>query len=250
MSYINSIDTEGIQAGLAAAPPTATVDLWPSLDPTRPFTLQTTGVNNFLAVTNQIGANFNIGLTNSFGADLTFGGSSAFGLDGCFGGVVDSEPFKLTFEPSAVFNSPAGNLNGVWITRGSLVSNEPDLTSDIRLKKNVQPLTNCLDKVMRMQGVEFDWNEFAPPWMPQKPHEVGFIAQQLKEVIPDVVKSMDSYPGGIIQEDGLPMKDIMTIDYGKLTAVLTEAIKEQQAQIESLKETVQQLSTKLAECCP
>jgi hypothetical protein len=250
MAYINTVETDGIQAGTAAVPPLATVDLWPSLDPTKPFTLQTTGVNNFIAVTNQIGANFNLGLTNSFGADLTFGASSAFGLDGCFAGVVDAEPFKLTFEPSAAFSSAAGALNGVWTTRGSLVSNEPDSTSDIRLKKNVQPLTNCLDKVLSMQGVEFNWNEFAPPWMPQKNHEVGFIAQQMQEVVPEVVKSMDSYPGGIIQEDGLLMRDIMTIDYGKLTAVLAEAIKEQQTQIEELKKTVQELSTKLAECCP
>jgi len=44
--------------------------------------------------------------------------------------------------------------------------------------------------------------------------------------------------------------DLKDIQYSHLTALLIEAVKEQQEQINTLKETVQELSTKLAECCP
>jgi hypothetical protein len=254
MSYINSIDTEGIQAGLAAAPPAATVDLWPSLDPTRPFTLQTTGVNNFLAVTNQIGANFNIGLTNSFGADLTFGGSSAFGLDGCFAGVIDAEPFKKTFENITSFNAGKGDLRGSWDLNGVFISVGPHTGSDIRLKKNVVPLTaeDCLTKVLKFRPVEFDWID-AYLAKNRNQHEVGLIAQEVREVLPEVVIE-SANPVEIMGEDGLPLtpegEQYLEIDYGKIAPILIGAIQQQQSQIEDLKKTVQELSTKLAQCCP
>ena len=67
-------------------------------------------------------------------------------------------------------------------------------------------------------------------------HEYGLIAQQVEQVIPELV-----------DENSEKTK---LVHYQNLTAVLVEAIKEQQEQINSLKQTVQELSTKLAECCP
>jgi len=87
-------------------------------------------------------------------------------------------------------------------------------TSDATLKTNVETLTGSLDAVKAMRGVSYDWIENGNS-------EVGVIAQEVEEVIPDVVSTND--------------QGIKSVKYGNLVGVLIEAIKEQQAQIDELK---------------
>jgi len=230
MAYINSIDAEGIQAGAALVPPLATVDIWQSIDPTKPFALQTTGVNNLNGLTNQIGTHNAFGLSNAFGSHLKFGASSSFGMKADLGVKADAIIKKFEGTPSWSAASPVGTFFGTFNVVGSLTANgvPVELTSDIRLKENIKPLENSLEKVMTLRGVEYDRNDYG--W-----HEIGMIAQEVEEVIPDLVR--DNSEGNKV------------LDYPHLTAVLVEAIKEQQKQIDTLKETVAELSTKLAECC-
>ena len=86
-------------------------------------------------------------------------------------------------------------------------------TSDATLKTNVETLTNSLDVVRSLRGVSFDW-------IADGSSEVGVIAQEVEDVLPDVVNT---------NEDG-----IKSVKYGNIVAVLIEAIKEQQAQIDQL----------------
>jgi hypothetical protein len=86
-------------------------------------------------------------------------------------------------------------------------------TSDATLKTNVETLTGSLDAVKAMRGVSFDWIENGNS-------EVGVIAQEVEEVIPDVVSTND--------------QGIKSVKYGNLVGVLIEAIKEQQQRIEAL----------------
>jgi len=65
---------------LLLTPPLATVDIWQSIDPTKPFALQTTGINNLNGLTNQIGTHNAFGLSNAFGSHLKFGASNSFGM--------------------------------------------------------------------------------------------------------------------------------------------------------------------------
>ena len=88
-------------------------------------------------------------------------------------------------------------------------------SSDISLKENVVTYENALDKVLAMRGVEYDRKD------QNGKHEVGLIAQEVENIIPEVVA----------QNNG-----IKSIAYGKLTAVLIEAIKEQQEQIKHLQQ--------------
>jgi hypothetical protein len=231
MAYINSIDTEGIQAGLAPSPPLATVDLWPSLDPTRPFTLQTTGVNNLNGLTNQIGVHNAFAVSNAFGSHLKFGISETFGGKFDLGFKVDAITTKAETTPSWTAASPLGKFFGTFNVIGSLTENGTPvrLVSDGRLKTNITPLKNSLSKILSLQGVEYDR-------IKNNNHEVGMIAQEVEKIIPELV---------VENSKGYKM-----IYYENLTAVLVEAIKEQQEQINSLKQTVQELSTKLADCCP
>ena len=87
-------------------------------------------------------------------------------------------------------------------------------TSDATLKTNVETLTGSLDAVKSLRGVSFDW-------IKNGGSEVGVIAQEVEDVLPDVVNT---------NEDG-----IKSVKYGNIVAVLIEAMKEQQAQIDELK---------------
>ena len=87
-------------------------------------------------------------------------------------------------------------------------------TSDATLKTNVETLTGSLDAVKAMRGVSYDWIENGNS-------EVGVIAQEVEAIVPDVVSTND--------------EGIKSVKYGNMVAVLIEAIKEQQAQIDELK---------------
>lgn len=231
MAYINTIDAEGIQAGAALVPPLATVDVWQSIDPTKPFALQTTGINNFNGLTNQLGIINKFSLSNAFGVDNKFGASFTFGMKGDLGFKADAILKKSEATPLWNAASPIGNFYGQFNVLGKLYQNgvPVELTSDIKNKTNIKPFENSLNKVLNLRGVEYDRTDIT------EIHEVGLIAQEVEEVIPQLV-SEDSEGTKLVQ-------------YKNLTAVLVEAIKEQQAQIEDLKGTVQELSTKLADCC-
>jgi len=88
-------------------------------------------------------------------------------------------------------------------------------SSDYRLKTNIQPLNGQLEKILKLQGVSFNWKENGR-------NDTGFIAQEIEKVFPEVVYTN--------QETGLK-----SVDYAKLTVFLVEAIKEQQQEIENLK---------------
>jgi len=231
MAYINSIETEGIQAGLAAAPATATIEAWQSLDPTKPFALQSFGVNNLNGLTNQIGAHNAFGLSNAFGSHLKFGASTSFGLKGDLGVKADAIIKKFEGTPTWNAASPQGKFFGQLDIIGGLTQNGTPVQlspSDIKLKTNIKPLEKSLEKVLKLKGVEYDRVDYG--W-----HEIGFIAQEVEEVFSDLVK---------VNSEGTKV-----LNYPHITAALVEAVKEQQKQIEDLKQTVAELSTKLAECC-
>jgi hypothetical protein len=96
-------------------------------------------------------------------------------------------------------------------------------SSDKNLKTNITPIENALDKVLSLEGVEFDFISGVNCGYLKK-HQIGLIAQDVKKVIPEVVgKNNDGTLG---------------VSYQHLVAVLIEAIKEQQQEIEELKKIV------------
>jgi hypothetical protein len=231
MAFINTIETEGIQVGLAGAAPLASVDVWQSLDPTRPFAFQTTGVSNLNGLTNQLGVHNAFSVSNAFGSHLKFGISQTFGGKFDLGFKVDAIKRKKESTPSWTAASPFGKYFGKLNVIGGLFKNgvPVETISDIKVKTNIKPLENSLEKVLKLQGVEYDRIDI-------ERHEIGMIAQEVEKIVPDLV-----------QEDSEGFK---ILHYKNATALLVEAIKEQQEQINTLKQTVQELSTKLAECCP
>jgi hypothetical protein len=90
--------------------------------------------------------------------------------------------------------------------------------SDKRLKKNIKDIDYGLDTIMKLNPKEYDWKK-------DNRHDIGFIAQEVEEVIPEIVKDKKHFD-----------KEIKTLDYEKLTAVLIRAVQEQQEQINKLEE--------------
>ena len=93
-------------------------------------------------------------------------------------------------------------------------------TSDKRHKNNIQTIPNALEKVSKLNGVTWEWNDDVNEVTKSTP-KTGLIAQEVQEVLPEVVKT---------REDGF-----LALDYSKMMGLLVEAIKEQQIQIEELK---------------
>lgn len=98
--------------------------------------------------------------------------------------------------------------------------------SDIRLKKDIKPLEGALAKVLQLRGVQYTRKD-------TKQKEIGVIAQEVENILPEVVHISDATAQ---EKDKEEYTDIRSVDYGRMVSVLIEAIKEQQAQIEELKE--------------
>ena len=102
-------------------------------------------------------------------------------------------------------------------------------TSDIRFKENATPISDALFKVQQLQGIEFDWIP-DEKYHGYEGHDVGVIAQEVQKVLPEVVTTRDS--------------GYMAVKYEKMIPLLIEAIKEQQEQINELKEKLDAHITK------
>jgi hypothetical protein len=107
--------------------------------------------------------------------------------------------------------------------------------SDIRLKDNVITIGNALDKVCKLRGVEYTWNKGSR----KDTRDLGVIAQEVEKVLPEIVKEKKM---PLIDDSDTTYK---AVDYEKITAVLIEAVKEQQAQIDELTTILEQLTKQL-----
>ena len=116
---------------------------------------------------------------------------------------------------------------------GDIIANSIAGSSDSRFKTNILPIENPLQKVLKLRGVTFDWKtkEF-PNRMFSENRALGFIAQEVEQVIPEVVQTENSTEG------------FKSVQYDKVVALLVEAIKEQQKQIEQLQQKVKELTEK------
>jgi len=127
-----------------------------------------------------------------------------------------------------ITNKSPGSWARVWLsttadtnnfsTSGSVTASAFLYSSDASLKKNIETVDSALDKVLALRGVTFDWKD-------SDVSAYGFIAQEVEEVLPELVSD----------------EEIKSVQYGNITAVLVEAVKEQQKQIEELREELRLL---------
>jgi trimeric autotransporter adhesin len=104
------------------------------------------------------------------------------------------------------------NIFTIKQTAGDAIADGWSTYSSRRWKTNIEPLHNALGTVERLRGVSYNLKANGK-------HEVGVIAEEVGAVVPEVVT---------YEENG---KDARAVDYTRLTALLIEATKEQQALI-------------------
>ena len=114
------------------------------------------------------------------------------------------------------------------------------ISSDVRLKKDIEPIHYGLEEVLQMKPVSYNWKNVRNP----RQKSLGFIAQEMDEIVPELVlKPTAEEIAELKKEADIPGKKStdgneepkLALNYTELTPVLVKAIQEQQAQIENLK---------------
>ena len=133
----------------------------------------------------------------------------------------------MTIQPTDIANTASVGINKTnpvhaLDVNGNVRGTSMIALSDLRLKENIKPLENSLDKILAMQGVSYNLIDDE-----NKVTQVGVVAQEIEKVLPEVV---------VTDAD-----DMKSVAYGNITAVLIEAVKELQQQVNDLKSTVEEL---------
>ena len=131
-----------------------------------------------------------------------------------------------------VYTPPTGNLgigttnptsrltvSGNLLVTGIITATDFNSASDIRLKENIQKIDNPIDKIIKIDGVRFDWKSDNKPSM-------GVIAQNIAEVLPELVSGEES----------------KTVNYNGIIGLLIECVKTQQEQIGELNKRLDDLT--------
>ena len=210
-----------------------------------------TGTNGTLALTSfkAMSQTASDTLTQTAAGDFTINAnattSSAFAVSSAGGVAIGATGTNgsLTLNSYKAMNIGLGATNGMIITSNAAATNSNyvlqmycgstrlywfdnlgnhtalssvSALSDNRLKTNIQPIDNCLDKVMKLNSVYFNWTD------PERSshRNIGLIAQNVQEVVPELVNTSDEY---------------LSVNYAQMVSVLIGAIQEQQKQIDELK---------------
>jgi len=222
-----------------------------------------------------IGTNYRpsgTGLSNMYGVGYAHTNASFYGLSGQSGWG-----FYVAADGDARVQLNGGN--GAVSCTGQVVA----YASDGRLKKNVTTITNALEKLSKIRGVTYDWVDDITTeydFHPSKMHEVGVIAQEVQEVLPEIIteapfnslytaktgwkkiqKQMEDDLGRevtkaeaktefekLTEEERSNLSEnhnFLTVDYERITPLLIEATKELNSKIEQQAAEIAELKTLL-----
>ena len=125
---------------------------------------------------------------------------------------------KLTVQGN-ISVSGFSTFSGNVFVSGIITATDFNSASDIRLKENIQKIDNPIDKIIRIEGVTFDWKT-------NNKSSMGVIAQNIEKVLPQLVHGEDS----------------KTVNYNGIIGLLIECVKTQQEQIDNLNRRLDDLS--------
>jgi len=186
---------------------------------------------------------------------VSFGVGSATAPSVFFGGQSNTGLY-WTYSPEALYVTVNGSTKAQWYSNGYKVvsgalgvnvnpsgtdgridaSNDiVAYSSDKRLKENIKPIKNALDKVQSLSGFTYNWNEKAEEVAGFDRDEslVGVFAQDVQSILPEAVKPAPFDNDG--ENNSISGENYLTVQYDKLTPLLIESIKELKAEIEELK---------------
>ena len=161
------------------------------------------------------------------------GGTACSGLDGRTSHAIRYRVNDSTDQIGHLFeNNSEEALFQIQGDTGNIFArgNVTAYASDKRLKTNIKTIENPIEKIKKIRGVEFDWLdniEETHQFKPKFKRETGVIAQEIEKVIPDAISPA-------------PFNNkYKTVEKDKIVALLIEAIKKQQEQIDELKEKLE-----------
>ena len=137
--------------------------------------------------------------------------------------ATGNEEYLLATKDGSVKLYYDGSSKFETTSTGITVTGDVNSTSDIRAKKNIETIEDALEKVSLLRGVTFDWDNDV------EERATGVIAQDVEKVLPEAVR--DNAETGF-----------KSVAYGNMVGLLVEAIKEQQTQIDELKDQVKKLN--------
>jgi hypothetical protein len=197
---------------------------------------QLTGSNNTAlgasALRSIVGGSNNtaIGYSAGFTDNIDASGASVSNSTaiGAFAQITNSNTIILgSANPSYATNVGVGLYNPSYKmhVNGGVTGGTYTATSDGRLKKELRPLQQALDKIKRLRGITFNWNQEAARRLglnTDSLNHYGFIAQEVEKILPGVV-----YTGS----DSFHVKSIA---YADIVPVLTAAVQEKQLLMDTL----------------
>jgi hypothetical protein len=128
--------------------------------------------------------------------------------------------FFTTGTPEYRIDLPGVSTNAVGRIRCGGIS----FWSSMRLKEDIRPIPNALEKVLALRGVNFRWKpEYGGG------EDIGFIMEEVDRVVPEVVQRSER------------TGELLGMDYARLTALLVEALKEEHRRNEALRAEVAEL---------
>ena len=171
--------------------------------------------DSVLPLLNNVGVLSTFNFVNTNGGTTYSAGFLSVDVGKAASGPANAIQFKNAsgiFSGSSSFTYDGASLVSI---SGTCQATNFNTTSDINVKENVVTFENALDVVSELRGVRFDWKETHSP-------SVGVIAQELEEVLPELVTGTNP----------------KTVNYNGIIGVLIEAIKELKDEVQTLKDQI------------
>jgi len=172
----------------------------------------------------------------------SYPGSSGAAIRIYNGGIRAQNSSATTSKGEYYDGSGNGGYAGLFDTnlkvygRGDFTGDVTANTSDKRLKTKIKNIDSALEKISKINGVYFNWNEKAKELAHKntEKREIGLIAQEVQSILPEIIHQapfdMENVKGG-----SLSGENYLTIQYEKIVPLLVECIKELKKEIEELK---------------
>ena len=148
--------------------------------------------------------------------------------------IGEDNETKIDFETADTINFYTNNVHEFQMTSGGTFHADADVVaysstvaSDEKLKTNINDTKYGLSDILKLRGVDFNWKEKF-----EGKRDVGFIAQEVQEIIPELVKEVDTIGTKQGEEGG---GTHLTVDYAKVVPILVESIRELKKEIDDLK---------------
>ena len=164
--------------------------------------------------------NWSTGIKTQLDSNTVVSGSSQITLSSTTGGSTTSDVRFGSLGIGMAASGTAGRIDA----SGDIVAYS---TSDRNFKENITPIPNALEKISKISGNTYDWKEDMKDFHGFEGNDVGVIAQEIEEVLPQLVTTRET--------------GYKAVKYDKLVALLIEGIKEQQTQIHNLTLEVENL---------